>query len=1271
MKIFNKTILGAVIGAAIIAGVAYAASTTAPTLTAPARAAADAAGTPVTVTWELPNDNNPVSTSTGITTEYSVGDELSINSNATYQEQTFSSYHSTAQTKLVNEKQFVKFTLTSNKAFELTNIKYQLANQGWGDGRYTLIVKYNDKSLTLKSEETPDRNNTNTKIVETSNDVSNVVVEAGTPIEVIFYLHCKKIANDARDYMLRNVVLSGVEYGEGSELPETAPEGWATIPGTLSTAYETDWVRSGNIKLESNGSGFGSIKNGAYATTNFFCAREGAYSMNVNFSWLKDGCTSEIKIEVIDQASGLIEAKATHMFSVLGVVDIPLNGVITKGKKTFKISFFDNGHGQYITNFNAPTFTRTGEGEALDPADQMSCIPGTLPLTEADWTMTGCKIENSGANVGYVVAGGTAKTRFYCKKAGVYSLNENFNWYQGNAGTFRVEIKDVVTGNVEATCSQYVDALMKVDMLLEGIITEGVKEMNVYMESTKGGNLFNWTPPVFTWLNDGTVDASIIGVTVDGREADVLEALAAEKTASITGQVYTTMPVVVLSTADGRKITAEGTLEGTTATYTATVGEDTYTLTVEGVKIYNRTADDLSVNLKWNEGTCSNNVWTNSLYTVSGQNDGYNQSFKWSTGATITIGVPVGRLVKQLIIHEFANNYDKNPQSHLGSVTGAEGVTFDVPSNTYIVHSSEGPAIDVVVNVHDYVLGTPIVVNLATTTQSLGWFELVYEDVALTTPVEVTGFETTPLEGCNHAVVTFSFDREITGATATFEGRELTAEGGSSVARFSLWNLEYGTDYEIVLTSAKDIYGNDIQSPEAHTLTCTEPTFTPVTEDRFLVVSTAEQLRAAVTAIKQMNEAKDSPMAYVYILNGEYDMGTEELRFEKCYNVSMIGESRDGVLIYGSRSGISNPVFSTRGATNIYMANFTVKNNWDNNPETGVAVAHYGGNLDIMQNVRLLSATGQDTQVTGERGYYFNCEIHGTVDYICGGGDQFYENCTFVNERDGSCVTAPNTSSANKHGYVFQNCTIKGNEGYHLGRPWDNEPRCYWLYTTMEALAHPDGWTKMAKHVTHFYEYNSKDANGNLIDLSTRKNSPDHVGDAYTPILSAEQADYFTVENVLGGTDSWLPTERTNVETHNDPITVNYWSDDNEEYLHWDAVEGAIGYMIYKGGKYVKFVAAEEDVEGQTYMIRSNAPAQAQHRALAMSDYSVAAVNANGVAGKATEGFVSGVNDIMTAEGGVVEYYNLQGIRVADDARGTLIRVATVNGTRTAVKVVK
>lgn len=121
---------------------------------------------------------------------------------------------------------------------------------------------------------------------------------------------------------------------------------------------------------------------------------------------------------------------------------------------------------------------------------------------------------------------------------------------------------------------------------------------------------------------------------------------------------------------------------------------------------------------------------------------------------------------------------------------------------------------------------------------------------------------------------------------------------------------------------------------------------------------------------------------------------------------------------------------------------------------------------------------GQDTYVTGTRACHEDCTIHGTVDFICGGGDNYFYHTDLLIEGD-AVIAAAGHEVSTEWGYVFRDCTVKPgtyaettpDKSYSLGRPWQNEPRCYFLNTVMEILPTDIGWASMAEIPTHFYEY--------------------------------------------------------------------------------------------------------------------------------------------------------------------------------------------------------
>lgn len=222
----------------------------------------------------------------------------------------------------------------------------------------------------------------------------------------------------------------------------------------------------------------------------------------------------------------------------------------------------------------------------------------------------------------------------------------------------------------------------------------------------------------------------------------------------------------------------------------------------------------------------------------------------------------------------------------------------------------------------------------------------------------------------------------------------------------------------------------------------------------------------------------ESPRKRILLLNGDYYMGQVQTAV-KGYNISMIGQSKSGVRIYNDGlDGIKTSSTINNESEQLYMQDLTIENaeSLRKGNFRGVHVAYSGGNKAILKNVELIG--GQDTYVTGTRAYHEDCTIHGTVDFICGGGDNYFYHTDLLIEGD-AVITAPSHEVSTEWGYVFQECTVKPgtyaettpDKSYSLGRPWQNEPRCYFLNTVMEILPTDIGWASMAEIPTHFYEY--------------------------------------------------------------------------------------------------------------------------------------------------------------------------------------------------------
>ena len=152
-------------------------------------------------------------------------------------------------------------------------------------------------------------------------------------------------------------------------------------------------------------------------------------------------------------------------------------------------------------------------------------------------------------------------------------------------------------------------------------------------------------------------------------------------------------------------------------------------------------------------------------------------------------------------------------------------------------------------------------------------------------------------------------------------------------------------------------------------------------------------------------------------------------------------------------------------------------------------------------NCQFLSS--QDTLYTGSSPEYFkNCLIEGQTDYIFGGSNAVFDSCylSWKGYSEGSLggfITAALEGKQPYTGYIFFNCTVIGNKNLTvkpgaLGRPWRETAKVAFINTILENenMIYDEGWGAMSvppEQVKGFFEYNTKLANGKIVDLSKRK----------------------------------------------------------------------------------------------------------------------------------------------------------------------------------------
>ena len=222
----------------------------------------------------------------------------------------------------------------------------------------------------------------------------------------------------------------------------------------------------------------------------------------------------------------------------------------------------------------------------------------------------------------------------------------------------------------------------------------------------------------------------------------------------------------------------------------------------------------------------------------------------------------------------------------------------------------------------------------------------------------------------------------------------------------------------------------------------------------------------------------------IFLPNGTYDLGETVLTTISKNNISIIGQSMDGVIIKNAPDAKTESIDKTatlriaKNVTGTYIQDLKIQNALDYyKSDNGRAVALWDqGTKTVCKNVKLLSY--QDTYYSNLAKavkYFEDCEIHGTVDFICGDGSVYFKNNLLYAEKrkkdgGGSDVLTASNADALDHGYVFEGCTIKSEcPVVSFGRAWNNTPQTAFLNTLVDysagAFSFSDGdkiqrWTK-------------------------------------------------------------------------------------------------------------------------------------------------------------------------------------------------------------------
>lgn len=296
-----------------------------------------------------------------------------------------------------------------------------------------------------------------------------------------------------------------------------------------------------------------------------------------------------------------------------------------------------------------------------------------------------------------------------------------------------------------------------------------------------------------------------------------------------------------------------------------------------------------------------------------------------------------------------------------------------------------------------------------------------------------------------------------------------------------------------------------------------------------------------------MSLVQAQPGDKIFLPNGLYDLGETVLTTISKNNISIIGESMEGTIIKNAPDVKTESIDKTatikinKNVQNTYLQDLTIQNALDYyKNDDGRAVALWDqGTKTVCKNVRLLSH--QDTYYSNLLGavkYLEDCEIHGTVDFICGDGNVYFKNNLLYCEqrkKDGSgsdCITASN-ADAEDFGYAFEGCTIKSKcPVVSFGRAWNNTPMVTFINTLVDysegqfgfvnseiqrwtkALMNKNAWPIFGEYNTHLADGTVLTPASNLVTFVDPKNN--NATQEKETVLSEGQVNARTIANALG-----------------------------------------------------------------------------------------------------------------------------------------------------------
>jgi pectin methylesterase-like acyl-CoA thioesterase/pectate lyase len=266
--------------------------------------------------------------------------------------------------------------------------------------------------------------------------------------------------------------------------------------------------------------------------------------------------------------------------------------------------------------------------------------------------------------------------------------------------------------------------------------------------------------------------------------------------------------------------------------------------------------------------------------------------------------------------------------------------------------------------------------------------------------------------------------------------------------------------------------------------------------------------------------------------------------------VTVRGEDRDlSVIQYANNNNFNPTSTTTRAMFGVDAADFTLENITLRNttPQGGSQAEAFRGNNNRIVLNRVSLYSFQDTLLlqgqSNQGGFVTDSYVEGDVDFVWGSGAVFFRNTEFKMLRTDAFYNQARNGSG-RNGYVYVNCKFTraaGISGAYLNRidPDDFPFSQVVLINSQLDGVRADPWQfnnpSLAVNATNYpnirmWEYNSRDLNGNPVDVSQR-------AAISRQLTAAEAVQWSDPAFVLGG---WAPQTKLTAGVTLSNLAQNY-----------------------------------------------------------------------------------------------------------------------------------